>query len=275
MRGAVFNCRRGDAGGVRGDGAQGSVFGGAADCAFGRGWAAAADGRQLDAGVGGVVGPFGIGGADHCDHAVVVSGARFAAAWASSHFLEREGWTGAGDRGTLRVVLARAAFEVGAGTARVLGFAVAACGIVFLGAGVGAVEALAVWDGRVQRHCLASHGGRGGEPFVRGGVGRVLASDVDYARGERGALSCCVLRVQWVGYTAYIWLLEHVPTSKVSTYAYVNPVVAVFLGWLILHERVDRFIVMGSVIVILSVILVTSAKVKERVVVEELPAAGD
>jgi len=82
----------------------------------------------------------------------------------------------------------------------------------------------------------------------------------------------------WIGYTAYIWLLEHVPTSKVSTYAYVNPVVAVFLGWLILHERVDRFIVMGSVIVVLSVILVTSAKVKETMVAEELPAveaAGD
>jgi drug/metabolite transporter (DMT)-like permease len=76
----------------------------------------------------------------------------------------------------------------------------------------------------------------------------------------------------WIGYTAYIWLLEHVPTSKVSTYAYVNPVVAVFLGWLILHERVDRFIVMGSVIVVLSVILVTSAKVKEKTVAEELPA---
>jgi len=82
----------------------------------------------------------------------------------------------------------------------------------------------------------------------------------------------------WIGYTAYIWLLEHVPTSKVSTYAYVNPVVAVFLGWLILHERVDRFIVMGSVVVVLSVILVTSAKVKEKAVAEELPAveaAGD
>jgi drug/metabolite transporter (DMT)-like permease len=81
----------------------------------------------------------------------------------------------------------------------------------------------------------------------------------------------------WIGYTAYIWLLEHVPTSKVSTYAYVNPVVAVFLGWLILHERVDRFIVMGSVIVVLSVILVTSAKVSEKSVAEELPtveAAG-
>ena len=34
----------------------------------------------------------------------------------------------------------------------------------------------------------------------------------------------------WIGYTAYIWLLQHVPTSKVSTYAYVNPVVAVALG---------------------------------------------
>src|SRR5271165_2075900 len=78
----------------------------------------------------------------------------------------------------------------------------------------------------------------------------------------------------WIGYTAYIYLLEHVPTSKVSTYAYVNPVVAVFLGWLILHERVDRFILMGSVIVVLSVILVTSAKVKEKekTVAEELPA---
>ena len=54
----------------------------------------------------------------------------------------------------------------------------------------------------------------------------------------------------WIGYTAYIWLLQHVPTSKVSTYAYVNPVVAVFLGWLILHERIDRYILMGSAIIV-------------------------
>ncbi len=87
-----------------------------------------------------------------------------------------------------------------------------------------------------------------------------------------GAVLYLVVCGSWIGYTAYIWLLEHVPTSKVSTYAYVNPVVAVFLGWLILHERVDRFIVMGSVIVVLSVILVTSAKVKEKTVAEELPA---
>jgi drug/metabolite transporter (DMT)-like permease len=87
-----------------------------------------------------------------------------------------------------------------------------------------------------------------------------------------GAVLYLVVCGSWIGYTAYIWLLEHVPTSKVSTYAYVNPVVAVFLGWLVLHERVDRFIVTGSVIVVLSVILVTSAKVKGAAVVEELPA---
>src|SRR6266481_2081517 len=86
-----------------------------------------------------------------------------------------------------------------------------------------------------------------------------------------GAVLYLVVCGSWIGYTAYIWLLAHVPTSKVSTYAYVNPVVAVFLGWLVLHERVDRFIVMGSVIVVLSVILVTSAKVKEKTVAEELP----
>jgi len=87
-----------------------------------------------------------------------------------------------------------------------------------------------------------------------------------------GAVLYLVVCGSWIGYTAYIWLLAHVPTSKVSTYAYVNPVVAVFLGWLVLHERVDRFIVMGSVIVVLSVILVTSAKIKEKTVAEELPA---
>jgi drug/metabolite transporter (DMT)-like permease len=85
------------------------------------------------------------------------------------------------------------------------------------------------------------------------------------------AVTYLVVCGSWIGYTAYIYLLEHVPTSKVSTYAYVNPVIAVFLGWLILHERVDRFIVMGSMIVVLSVILVTSAKVQEKTATQDLP----
>jgi drug/metabolite transporter (DMT)-like permease len=101
---------------------------------------------------------------------------------------------------------------------------------------------------------------------------------VTWGSRSLAAVAYLVVCGSWIGYTAYIWLLEHVPTSKVSTYAYVNPVVAVFLGWLILHERVDRFILTGSAIVVLSVILVTSAKVREKTVAEELPAveaAGD
>ena len=109
----------------------------------------------------------------------------------------------------------------------------------------------------------------------------LFAGDLSRVRWTTRSLSATMYLVvcgSWIGYTAYIWLLEHVPTSKVSTYAYVNPVVAVFLGWLILHERVDRFILSGSAIVILSVILVTSAKVKETTITKELPAveaAGD
>jgi drug/metabolite transporter (DMT)-like permease len=92
------------------------------------------------------------------------------------------------------------------------------------------------------------------------------------ARGL-GAIFYLVVCGSWIGYTAYIWLLQHVPTSKVSTYAYVNPVVAVFLGWLVLHEKIDRYIMMGSAIIVASVIMVTSAKIHSRPVEAELATA--
>jgi len=92
-----------------------------------------------------------------------------------------------------------------------------------------------------------------------------------------GAVLYLVVCGSWIGYTAYIYLLGHVPTSKVSTYAYVNPVVAVFLGWAIEHEVVDHYILAGSAIVVASVVLVTSAKVKLRPVakLEPVETAGD
>ena len=65
----------------------------------------------------------------------------------------------------------------------------------------------------------------------------------------------------WVGYSAYIWLLKHVPTPKVATYAYINPIVAVFLGWLVLNEHLDRYILWGSVVILAGVALVTTATV--------------
>ena len=54
----------------------------------------------------------------------------------------------------------------------------------------------------------------------------------------------------WVGFASYTWLLRHARTSLVSTYAYVNPVVAVFLGWSILGESVTwRTLVAAALIV--------------------------
>ena len=67
-----------------------------------------------------------------------------------------------------------------------------------------------------------------------------------------------------IGYTAYIYVLSHAPMAKVSTYAYVNPVVAVFLGWLVLGEKIDGYILAGSAVVIASVILVTGASVTRK-----------
>jgi drug/metabolite transporter (DMT)-like permease len=63
----------------------------------------------------------------------------------------------------------------------------------------------------------------------------------------------------WVGYSAYLWLLRHVPTSKVATYAYVNPVVAVLLGWLFLGEPIDLYTVFGAAVIVPAVALVTGA----------------
>jgi drug/metabolite transporter (DMT)-like permease len=56
-----------------------------------------------------------------------------------------------------------------------------------------------------------------------------------------------------LAYTTYAWLLQNVPISKVATYAFVNPVVAIFLGWLFLSEDVTLTIAIGAVIVVASV----------------------
>jgi drug/metabolite transporter (DMT)-like permease len=56
-----------------------------------------------------------------------------------------------------------------------------------------------------------------------------------------------------VAYTAYVWLLQNAPISKVTTYAYVNPVVAIFLGWSILSEKVTATTLIGATVIILSV----------------------
>ncbi len=102
----------------------------------------------------------------------------------------------------------------------------------------------------------------------------------DFARvvwTPRGVAAVAYLIVggSLIGYTAYIYILGHAPTAKVSTYAYVNPVVAVFLGWLVLHEKIDGYILGGSAIIIASVILVTSSSVTKKVERQTAIAAAD
>ena len=82
--------------------------------------------------------------------------------------------------------------------------------------------------------------------------------------GAMAAVGYLIIFGSWVGFSAFIWLLQNVSMSKVSTYAYVNPIVAVFLGWIVLHETVDIFIAAGSAIIVASVALVTGAKVSKR-----------
>jgi drug/metabolite transporter (DMT)-like permease len=56
-----------------------------------------------------------------------------------------------------------------------------------------------------------------------------------------------------IAFTAYVWLLQNAPISKVATYAYVNPVIAILLGAVILSEDVTLTILAGAVIIVGSV----------------------
>jgi len=108
----------------------------------------------------------------------------------------------------------------------------------------------------------------GWEMTLAGVVNALLALSIggfhrtDWSRSGWLAIGYLVTFGSLVGFTAYIWLLEHVPTPKVATYAYVNPVVAVFLGWLLGGEHIDRYMLLGMVVIIAAVILVTSSKLR-------------
>ena len=66
------------------------------------------------------------------------------------------------------------------------------------------------------------------------------------------------------GYTAFVWLLKHAPPARTATYAYVNPVVAVFLGWLLLSEPVTSRTLAASAVILGSVIIITVQSHREK-----------
>ena len=76
------------------------------------------------------------------------------------------------------------------------------------------------------------------------------------------ALAYLIVFGSWVAYTAYAWLLQNAPISKVATYAYVNPLVAIVLGWLILDEVVTSTTIVGAAIIVASVALVVRTEAR-------------
>ena len=96
--------------------------------------------------------------------------------------------------------------------------------------------------------------------------GGVLCLVVALATGEIGearwttdallALAYLVAAGSILGFTAYVWLLKAAPISLVSTYAYVNPIVAVALGWLLLGEHVTLQMAIAGAAILVSVALI-------------------
>lgn len=77
-----------------------------------------------------------------------------------------------------------------------------------------------------------------------------------------GSLLYLIVFGSLVALTAYVWLVNHVPAAKVSTYAYVNPVIAIFLGWWLLDEKVTAHLIVGMAVIVLAVVLVNTAPVR-------------
>ncbi len=70
------------------------------------------------------------------------------------------------------------------------------------------------------------------------------------------ALLYLIVFGSWIAFTAYAWLLQNAPISRVATYAYVNPVVAIVLGFLVLDEIITPITLIGAAIIVVSVALV-------------------
>jgi drug/metabolite transporter (DMT)-like permease len=83
---------------------------------------------------------------------------------------------------------------------------------------------------------------------------------MDYSTRGWLALGHLVVGCSIVGFLAFAWLLTHVPLSLTATHAYVNPVVAIFLGWLVLSEPIGPPVLIGGGIVVLSVVLVITSE---------------
>jgi drug/metabolite transporter (DMT)-like permease len=74
-----------------------------------------------------------------------------------------------------------------------------------------------------------------------------------------------------IGFTAYVWLIHHESPTKVGTYAYVNPIVAVLVGYFLGGEALSQRTILGTMFVLISVVVITTTRAKkpEATIAEE------
>ena len=100
----------------------------------------------------------------------------------------------------------------------------------------------------------------GGSALV--GIGLVLGEHLSVSAvspRSAWALLYLILVGAVVGYSAYVWLLKVTTPARASTYAYVNPVVAVLLGWALAGEAISPRVVGAGALVVAAVVLITTA----------------
>ncbi len=79
-----------------------------------------------------------------------------------------------------------------------------------------------------------------------------------------GAFAYLIGAGSLVGFSTFVWLMKHSTPARVATYAYVNPIVAVFLGWLLLHEPIGPRTLVASVIIVAAVAIITVQKTRPK-----------
>jgi len=87
------------------------------------------------------------------------------------------------------------------------------------------------------------------------------------------ALAFLIVFGSLVAFSAYVWLLRNVSSARVSTYAYVNPAVAVFLGWALAGEIITIRTLVATAVIIAAVALITAARARQQVVGASDPEA--
>ncbi len=84
------------------------------------------------------------------------------------------------------------------------------------------------------------------------------------SRGAWLALAYLIVAGSIVGFTAYVWLIHHESPTKVGTYAYVNPVVAVLVGYFLGGEAIGPRTIVGTLLVLVSVVVITTTPKAKR-----------